>query len=166
MRNVLRKAWLWGMGGCLLVGAAALPGAAADQPFAVRASQASAFEDDISASIAKAKGTLDDAVARYYAGMQGKAKFYCTVRLADDGGRVEQVFIEVTGWGSGAGGRITGRISNALRHLRGFVKGQEVVFDQTDILDWTIRHADGREEGNFIGQFLREERARRAAAQQ
>ncbi|MBP5234078.1 MAG: DUF2314 domain-containing protein [Planctomycetes bacterium] len=163
MQNIVRNAWLLGMGGCLLAGAAALPGAAADQPFAVRASQASAFEDDISASIAKAKETLDDAVARYYAGMQGKAKFYCTIRLADDGGRVEQVFVEVANWG---GGRIAGHISNTLRHLQGYVKGQEVAFDQADVLDWTIRHADGREEGNFIGRFLREERARRAAAQQ
>lgn len=164
MQTIVHNAWILGMGGCLLAGAAVLPGTAADQPFAVRASQASAFEDDISASIAKAKETLDDAVARYYAGMQGKAKFYCTVRLADDGGRVEQVFVEVAAWGTGADGRISGRISNTLRHLQGFVKGQEVFFDQADILDWTIRHADGREEGNFIGQFLREERARRALA--
>ena len=27
-------------------------------------------------------------------------------------------------------------------------------FPETAVLDWTIRHADGREEGNFMGRYL------------
>ena len=27
-------------------------------------------------------------------------------------------------------------------------------FPETAVLDWTIRYADGREEGNFVGRYL------------
>lgn len=138
---------------CLLAGlSATLPlDAVEDRTFPVRAAQANAFEGAISASVAQAQETLDDAVARYYAGLQGKARFFCTVRLADEQGQIEQVYVEVSKWAS----QISGRISNQVKRLHGFTKGQEVSFDQADVLDWTILHKDGREEGNFVGKFLR-----------
>lgn len=142
---------------CLAAGAAA---GVEDRPVAVRAAQADAFEDAIARSVEKARETLDDASARYFAVLRGKARFFCTVRLADDRGRVEQVFVEIDKWDS----KISGRINNEIHRLQGYAKGQAVAFDHADVLDWTILHNDGREEGNFIGKFLRARAAVRPAA--
>lgn len=46
------------------------------------------------------------------------------------------------------------RIANELTVLQGYAPNQTYSFAENEILDWTITHADGSEEGNIVGKFL------------
>lgn len=122
-----------------------------DKPFMVRNAQADDFENVINSAIEHAGSTFDEARDRYTTKFAKQAKFFCTIRLADARGRVEQVFIEVTSFIA----PIQGIIHNEINYVQGYVKGQLVTFDAGDVLDWTIKFNDGRTEGNFIGQAIK-----------
>ena len=105
-----------------------------------------------------AQHTYADAKRRYVAGLPHDQSFFVTTRLQDVQGRREQVFVAVnrierdTVWG---------RIWNELRTVRGFATGQTVAVPEAEVIDWTITHPDGTEEGNHLGYLIDELRAGR-----
>ena len=48
-----------------------------------------------------------------------------------------------------------GQISNNLYSVSGYRKGQSISFDESDILDWTLIDATGKEYGNYLGRFAK-----------
>ena len=102
--------------------------------------------------IAKGRATYPAAKKRFLAGLPPKFRFEVRKRLIDpDGLRIEEVFIEVDAI---KGGKVFGRIGNELNVVRSFRQWQRISFPESDVLDWTIVHPDGREEGNYVGKFI------------
>jgi hypothetical protein len=102
--------------------------------------------------IAKARATYPAAKKRYLAGLPPKYRFEVRKRLTDpDAGAVEEVFIEVDAIKNG---RIYGRIGSELGAVRSYRQWQRISFPESDVLDRTIVHPDGREEGNYVGKFI------------
>ena len=102
--------------------------------------------------IAKARATYPAAKKRFLTGLPRGYSFEVRKRLIDPGGvRVEEVFIEVEAI---KGGKVHGRIGNKLDVVHSYRQGQRISFPESDVLDWTIVHPDGREEGNFVGKFI------------
>ena len=126
----------------------------------VRASGRKPVEDLLRAEqpyIAKARATYPGAKKRYLAGLPRGSTFAVRYRLREAGShRSEGVFIVVAAIKAG---HIYGHIANRPVVAPGFRLGQGVSFAESEIEDWTIRHRNGTEEGNFVGKFL--ERLRR-----
>jgi uncharacterized protein YegJ (DUF2314 family) len=102
--------------------------------------------------IAKARATYTAAKKRYLAGLPPKYRFEVRKRLADPGGGAfEEVFIEVDAIKDG---KVYGRIGSELGAVRSYRQWQRISFPESDVLDWTIVHPDGREEGNYVGKFI------------
>jgi uncharacterized protein YegJ (DUF2314 family) len=102
--------------------------------------------------IAKGRATYPAAKKRYLAGLPHGYSFEVRKRLADpDRVRYEEVFIEVEAI---KGGKVYGRIGSELGVVRSYRRWQRISFPESDVLDWTIVHPDGREEGNFVGKFI------------
>jgi len=102
--------------------------------------------------IAKGRATYPAAKKRFLAGLPPKYRFEVRKRLTDPGGvRLEEVFIEVDAIKDGT---VLGRIGSELGVVRSFHQGQRISFPESDVLDWTIVHPDGREEGNYVGKFI------------
>ena len=78
-----------------------------------------------------------------------------TTRLRDAQGRWEQVFVAVHRIENG---RIRGRIATSVRLVAGYRTMQPYELGESDIIDWTIVDAVGREEGNVVGIFLEQYR--------
>jgi hypothetical protein len=127
------------------------PDAPKDKPNHVESSRLSAFEAAIAPHVAHAKQTYPDAKRRFLAGLSKGQSFFVTTRLRDGSGAFEQVFIAVR---SIEGGTIRGRIWSEVTGVRGYHYGDAYAFPETDLLDWTIAHPDGTEEGNEVGKFL------------
>jgi hypothetical protein len=103
-------------------------------------------------SIAKARKTYPAAKKRYLAGLPQGYRFEVRKRLADPGGTpLEEVFIEVDAIRDG---KVFGRIGSELGAVHSYRQWQSISFPESDVLDWTIVHPDGREEGNYVGKFL------------
>jgi uncharacterized protein YegJ (DUF2314 family) len=64
---------------------------------------------------------------------------------------MEQVFVKVV---EVRANTISGRIWNDIGIVKGFEKGQEHSFPESELIDWTIVSPDGTEEGNVVGKFL------------
>jgi uncharacterized protein YegJ (DUF2314 family) len=103
----------------------------------------------------RARAAYPEARARFLAGLPAGQSFFAVTRLRDAEGRLEQVFIAVDGIREG---KITGRIWNQIRLVRGFRAGQSHTFPEAELVDWMITRPDGTEEGNFVGKFLDEMR--------
>jgi uncharacterized protein YegJ (DUF2314 family) len=102
--------------------------------------------------IAKGRATYPAAKKRFLAGLPPKYRFEVRKRLANpDGVRYEEVFIEVD---AVKNGMVFGRIGNELGVVRSYRQWQRISFPESDVLDWTIVHPDGREEGNYVGKFI------------
>ena len=102
--------------------------------------------------IAKGRATYPAAKKRFLAGLPRGYSFEVRKRLADPGGAAfEEVFIEVDAI---KGGKVFGRIGNELGAVRSYRRGQRISFPESEVLDWTIVHPDGREEGNYVGKFI------------
>lgn len=123
---------------------------AGDNAVEVGAGMSERFEDAIAPQIQKAKATLDSTKGKFLAGLKN-SDLYLTIRIADGRGNVEQVFVKAFFWNDG---NVIGKISNTPMKVEGYKKGQSMTFSESDILDWTILHKDGTEEGNFIGKFV------------
>jgi hypothetical protein len=67
------------------------------------------------------------------------------------GGPRESAFVNVTGWEATC---ITGRVASALRSAVGFQLGDPIETPEQEVIDWTMVHPDGSEEGNLMGKFL------------
>ncbi|WP_077446460.1 DUF2314 domain-containing protein [Rhodanobacter sp. C05] len=101
--------------------------------------------------IAKARSTYPVAKATFLAGLPQGEIFFATTILHDNNGAAEQVFIEVN---SIQGDHIIGHIASQLSVVKGFQNGQFYTFPESALIDWLITHADGSEEGNYVGKFL------------
>ena len=102
--------------------------------------------------IAKGRASYPTAKKRFLAGLTQGYRFEVRKRLADPGGAVyEEVFIEVDAIKHG---RVYGRIGSELGAVKSYHQWQSISFPESDVLDWTIVHPDGREEGNYVGKFL------------
>ncbi|HWY39693.1 MAG TPA: DUF2314 domain-containing protein [Chthoniobacterales bacterium] len=72
--------------------------------------------------------------------------------MTDPGGGVfEEVFIEVDAI---KGGMVYGRIGSEIGAVHSYRQWQRVSFPESEVLDWTIVHPGGREEGNYVGKFI------------
>jgi uncharacterized protein YegJ (DUF2314 family) len=102
--------------------------------------------------IAKARATYPQAKARFLKGLPAGERFYVMKRLAASKGRItEDAFIAVR---SITKGIIDGVIDSEINLAKTHHKGERITFPEKDIMDWTILHAGGREEGNVIGKYL------------
>ena len=109
------------------------------------------YEDLISPYVAKAQKTLPKAKRKYLKGLEDGQGFFLTTRIYDNLGNCEQIFVRVTAWDNK---QVSGTIANPLDVVTGFSFGQLITFPESDIMDWLITHADGSEEGNYVGKFL------------
>ena len=105
--------------------------------------------------IQRARATYPAAKARVLAGLPQGSDFFVTARLRDSQGRSEQVFVAVDRI---ANGRIRGRIATSVRFVAGYKTMDPYELSETDVIDWTIVDAFGREEGNVVGTFLEQYR--------
>jgi len=131
------------------------PNAPKDKPVGATAETVSKFEKAIAPYIAQGQKTYPDARKRYIAGLPTKNVFFVTVRLTDDSGRFEIVFVRVLKIDEEKA-EVTGRIANDIGVVRGYHRGQEITLPESRVVDWTISKPDGTEEGNAVGKFLDE----------
>jgi hypothetical protein len=102
--------------------------------------------------IAKGRSTYPAARKRFLAGLPNGWRFEVRKRLRDPGGfPAEEVFIEVDAIKKG---KVYGRIGSEIGAVHGYHQWQPISFRESDVLDWTIVHPDGREEGNYVGKFI------------
>ncbi len=109
----------------------------------------SSLDAAIKPLIAQAQKTLPQVKERYLRGLGQYDLLFVTYRLYD-ATRGEHVFVEVHSWN---GDKITGTISSEVKFLNRRA-GEQVIVPEKDVLDWTITHPDGSEEGNIVGKFL------------
>jgi len=109
------------------------------------------FEEAIAPYVQKARAMYPDAKRRFLAGLPNGAEFFTTVRLRDDEGRMEAVFVNIKKIDNDS---IAGIIASEVDTVRGYRLGQAISFLETEVLDWTIANADGTQEGNVVGRFL------------
>lgn len=122
-----------------------------DKPFEVGAEVAQTFENSIAGQIQQAMKTLPEAKSRFMRKLPRGEELFLTIRIAGKDGNIEQLFVRVREWGVS---EVVGDIANTVRYAKGYNKGQQISFGEGDILDWTIRKADGRIEGNYIGRYV------------
>lgn len=82
------------------------------------------------------------------------AKYYAVIRLYDSDGKYDQIFAELKSWD---GNRLTGRITNTPKTVTQYRKDQVLEFKEEVILDWLIVYPNGKEKGNYIGNFLKQQ---------
>ena len=146
---------------CALLVACPLPGQAQqpspsptpppDGPTAVTADEIEQFEDSLKPYIEKARQTYPDAKKRYLAGLPRGQWFSVTTKIYDEQGKFESVFIAVREIKDGV---IKGVIASEINLITKYKLGEPYSFAEKDLLDWTISHPDGTEEGNFVGKYI------------
>ncbi len=110
------------------------------------------FIHDTAPFVEKAKATYPEAKRRFLAGLPKGEVFSLTYRLQDPGKRgFEQAFVFVK---TIRDGKVAGYIASELDTVKTFTRGQLVLFDESDMVDWTISKPDGTEEGNYVGKYL------------
>jgi uncharacterized protein YegJ (DUF2314 family) len=138
---------------CALVPWLAFAQRAPDKPVKVAGQKSTeAVMKAMAPYIAKGRATYPAAKKRFLAGLPRDYRFEVRKRLEDpDGTRFEEVFIVVDAI---KGGKVYGRIGNELGFVRSYRRLQRISFPEADVLDWTIVHPDGSEEGNYVGKFI------------
>jgi hypothetical protein len=102
--------------------------------------------------IEKGRATYPAAKRRFLAGLPRGYAFQIRKRLTDVGSvDFEEVFVHVDTIRDGV---VHGRILNKPEVVRSFHQNQQVSFPESEVLDWTIVHPDGQEEGNYVGKFI------------
>jgi uncharacterized protein YegJ (DUF2314 family) len=102
--------------------------------------------------IAKGRATYLEAKRRFLAGLPKGQTFSVMKCLSEGNGAVlEDVFVDVD---SIKNGKIYGRIANELSAIKTQHQWDKISFPESEIMDWTIIHEDGSEEGNVVGKFL------------
>lgn len=124
----------------------------ADRPYSIK-NNAELQELDrlIAPYVQKALKTLPGAKRKFVRGLKHDDEFFVTIRLYDDNGYFEQVFVKVKEW---QGTQIKGTIANSLNVVKQYRQYQLIEFPQSDVLDWLITSPDGSEKGNYVGKFL------------
>ena len=88
---------------------------------------------------------------RFLKGLPTDQILFVMTRLTDAEGKFEQIFLQVGGI---AGDTIEGTIASDVMAIRGIRHGDPHSIREADLLDWSIVHPDGSEEGNVVGKFL------------
>jgi len=122
-----------------------------DRPVAVTADEIKRFEESLKPYIEKARQTYPDAKRRFLAGLPKGQWFSVTAKIYDEQGRFEGVFIEVREIKDGI---IKGVIANETSVVTKYKMGDAYSLPEKDLVDWTISHPDGTEEGNFVGKYI------------
>jgi hypothetical protein len=100
---------------------------------------------------ARAQATLPEAIRRFRAGLGPNHYFSVTVRLYDQVGREEQVFVAVERLEADT---LVGRLDSEIGLLGEFRRAMLIYVLPDAALDWTIVRPDGSEEGNLIGKWV------------
>jgi hypothetical protein len=102
--------------------------------------------------IAKAKATFPQAKKRFLAGLPAGEKFYVLTRLyGENGAKTEDVYVVVREM---TGGEIRGVIDSDVLLVKTYRKGQLLAFPEAKLIDWSILHRNGYEEGNVVGRHF------------
>src|SRR5262245_10794106 len=121
-----------------------------DQPFSCGAAETPRFKELMQPYVDYALQTYPDAKARYQRGLPTGQLFFLTTLFRHSDHHVEQVFVKV----SVIKGDVVSGVIASDPMGPGFTPGQPYQFRESEILDWTIQHPDGTEEGNVVGKFL------------
>jgi hypothetical protein len=128
------------------------PKAPPDKPLHANAQQAAELEHAVQPYITKAHKTYPAAKRRFLAGLPPKHLFSLATKLWDRSHtRFEVVFVVVEAIRDGA---VTGRLASHTKQPVGYDFGDRISFPESQVMDWTILHPDGTEEGNVVGKFL------------
>ena len=122
-----------------------------DQPVSATADEIKQFEESLKPYIEKAQQTYPDAKKRFLAGLPKGQSFSLTTKIYDEQGRFEQVFVAVREIKDGV---VKGFIASETNVVTKYKLGDAYSFPEKDLLDWTISHPDGTEEGNFVGKYI------------
>ena len=102
--------------------------------------------------VAKARKTYPGAKKRFVAGLPPKYLFSLTTKLWDRShAKFEVVFVVADKINDG---RVTGHLASHTKQPVGCDFGDQITFPESQVMDWTIVHPDGTEEGNVVGKFL------------
>ena len=129
-----------------------------DAPTEVSAEVSNDFEEAIAPEILRSQQDLAEVKRRFQNGLKKDNTLYLTIRIADQYGHVEQIYVKAYLWKDAT---VMGQISNNLYSVSGYRKGQTISFDEADILDWTLIDGTGKEYGNYLGKFAKKWLAKR-----
>jgi uncharacterized protein YegJ (DUF2314 family) len=102
--------------------------------------------------IEKGRATYPAAKKRFLAGLPRGYAFQVRKRLRDAASAdFEEVFVHVDAIKESV---VHGHILNKVEAVHSFHQGQQISFPESEVLDWTIVHPDGQEEGNYVGKFI------------
>ena len=93
----------------------------------------------------EAQRTLGTARQRFQRGLPPDTHLYLTARILNEAASPELVVVLVESW---QGRQLRGRLVRI-----GTTQPAPVEFEETAVCDWLLLHADGREEGNYLGKF-------------
>jgi hypothetical protein len=124
-----------------------------DKPVqAESAHQVTDIERAIQPYLAKARKTYPAARKRFFAGLPPKYLFSLTTKLWDRSHtKFEVVFVVAEQIKNGT---VTGHLATHTQQPVGYNFGDHISFPESEVMDWTIVHPDGTEEGNVVGKFM------------
>lgn len=130
---------------------AASVGAPVDRPVKVTdQATKNKLEEALKPIIEQSRKSLPEAKERYLKGLHPDETLFVTTRLTDPDGQFEQVFVKVNDWKDDL---VQGKLSSSVS-LKTHKQGDPLEVKEADIIDWTISHPDGTEEGNALGKFI------------
>jgi len=122
-----------------------------DRPVGMDLAVQACLDSAVGPLVAQARRSFPGFAQKFEAGLpQGYAPSV-TVRLTDNSGHFEQVFVTVD---SIRHESIYGRVTSRIELVRGYKFGQPIRVSESEILDWTISRPDGTEEGNLLGKYM------------
>jgi hypothetical protein len=124
-----------------------------NRPLVFSANFPTPFATEMKPHLAEARKTYPEAKRRFAAGLPAQYRFLVTTGLKLPDGKFEQVFILVLTVDEEKQS-ITGRIAHPRNIVETYKLDQIVTLPEVEVIDWTISHPDGTEEGNYIGKFL------------
>ena len=90
--------------------------------------------------------------ARFLVGLPPKYLFSLTTKLWDRSHtKFEVVFVVADEIKNGT---VTGHLATHTKQPVGYNFGDKISFPESEVMDWTIVHPDGTEEGNIVGKFM------------
>ena len=114
--------------------------------------QASDLERAIAPYVAKARKTYPAAKKKFLVGLPPKYLLSLTTKLWDRSHtKFEIVFVVAD---KISDGKVTGHLATHTKQPVGYDFGDRITFPESQVMDWTIVHPDGTEEGNVVGKFL------------
>src|ERR1051325_2488745 len=116
------------------------------------AQQASDVDRAIAPYVAQARKSYPTAKKRFTAGLPPNYLFSLTTKLWDRSHtKFEVVFVVAD---KISDGKVVGHLATHTKQPVGYNYGDRITFPESEVMDWTIVHPDGTEEGNVVGKFL------------